>query len=328
MIPKVSIIILNWNGLEDTIECLESLKKISYPNYEVILVDNGSKGNDADILVDKYKNYIKLIRNKENLGFAKGNNIAIWQVLKEGKSDYILCLNNDITVEPNFLNELVKSAERYPEAGSIQPKMIWALHPKLIDSAGLEYSKTGFGFDRGKYESIEKYNKEEEILGGCAGACLYKTEALEDIRINGYYFNKDFFATYEDFDLALRLQWAGWKSWYCPRAVIYHFRGNTIGVKSKFTAYYRTRNQTLNLFKNLSAKFILKNLHFIVLAQIAQIGINILKGRFSLLPSIIKGRIDGYLALRKIFQKRKKIKKRVNFYELEKWFPLKWRVKI
>jgi len=108
--PKVSIIILNWNGLKDTIECLESLKKITYPNYEVIVVDNDSKGNDADILEERYKNYIRVIRNKENLGFAGGNNVAIRQVLKEEKSDYILLLNNDTIVEPNFLEELIKIA--------------------------------------------------------------------------------------------------------------------------------------------------------------------------------------------------------------------------
>lgn len=328
MNPKVSIIILNWNGLEDTIECLESLKKITYPNYEVIVVDNGSKGNDADVLEEEYGDYIKLIRNKENLGFTEGNNVAIREVINEGKSDYIMLLNNDTTVEPNFLDELVKCAKRHPEAGSIQPKMIWASQSTLIDSAGLLYSKTGFGFDRGKFELVEKYNKEEEILGCCAGACLYQTEAVKDILIDGEFFDKDFFAYYEDFDVALRLQWAGWKSWFCPKALVYHKRGAAGGIKSKLTAYYGTKNQNWNLFKNLPAKFILKNLHLILFAQVAQIGINLLKGRFLLLPSIIKGRIDGYLGFGKILKKKKRIKKRVDFSVIEKFLILKWRVKI
>lgn len=326
--PKVSIIILNWNGLNDTIECLESLKKITYPNYEVIVVDNGSKGNDADILEEKYKEYIKLIRIKENLGFAQGNNVAIREVIKEEKADYILTLNNDTIVEPDFLEELVNCAQRHPEAGSIQPKMIWALHPELIDSVGLDYSRTGYGFNRGGYEPVEKYNEEEEILGCCAGACLYKVKALEDIKIDDEYFDKDFFCYYEDFDIAFRLQWAGWKSWYCPKAIVYHLKGKTAGTKSKFTAYYRARNQICNLFKNLPISFIFKNLHLIILAQLGQIGINFLKGRFSLLPSILSGKLDGYLGLGKILKKRKKIKKRVNFSEIEKFLILKWRIKI
>lgn len=328
MNSKVSIIILNYNGLKDTIECLKSLKKITYSNYEIIVVDNGSKGNDADILEEKYKNYIKVIKNKENLGFAEGNNVAIRKVIKEGKSDYILFLNNDTFVKSNFLNKLINCAERYPEAGSIQLKMILAKFPQYIDSIGLELSKTGFGFNRGAYKDSKLYNKEEEIFGCCAGAALYKTKALKDVIFDNEIFDKDFFAYYEDFDLALRLQYAGWKSWYCPKAVVYHIRGATGGVRSKFTAYYRTRNQTWNMFKNLPIKFIIKNFHLIFLSQITQIFINLLKGRFYLLPFLIKGRIDGCLGLRKIFQKKKKIIKRVNFSEIEKWIILKWRVNI
>ncbi len=87
MNPKVSIIILNWNGLGDTIECLESLKKITYLNYEVVVVDNGSEGNDAEILEEKYRGYIKLIRNDKNYGFTGGNNIAIKWILGNSNKD-------------------------------------------------------------------------------------------------------------------------------------------------------------------------------------------------------------------------------------------------
>lgn len=328
MIPKVSIIILNWNGLKETSECLESLKKITYPNYEIIVVDNGSKGKDADILEKKYRNYIRLIRNKYNLGFAEGNNVAIRKVMQEGESNYILTLNNDTTVEPNFLEELVKCAEKHPEAGSIQPKMILARYPDYIDSVGLVLSKTGFGFNRGAYQKRTSFNKEEEILGPCAGAALYKVDALKDVMINDEIFDKDFFAYYEDFDLALRLQWAGWKSYFCPSAIVYHKKGATGGIRSKFTAYYRTRNQTWNLFKNLPSSFIFKNIHLILLAQFAQIGINLLKGRFFLLPSIIKGRLDGYFRLRRILVKKRKINKKVDFSEIEKFLILKWKQEI
>lgn len=220
MKPRVSIIILNYNGLKDTIECLETLKKITYPNYEIIVVDNGSKGSDTKILEEKYKNYIKVIRNKENLGFAGGNNVAIRKVIENGKSKYILLLNNDTTVEPNFLDELVKCAEKHPKAGSIQVKMILAKFPQYIDSIGLEFSKTGFCFNLGAYQDSRFFNKEKEILGPCAGAALYKVEAVRDIFIDNEFFDEDFFCYYEDFDVALRLRWAGWESYYCPTAII------------------------------------------------------------------------------------------------------------
>ena len=325
--PKVSIIILNWNGLKDTIECLESLKKITYSNYEAIVIDNGSKGNDADILKGKYKDYIKLIRNKENLGFAEANNIGIREVIKEGRSEYILTLNNDTTVEPNFLDELIKCAQKHPEAGSIQPKMILAKWPQYIDSIGLELSKTGFGFNLGAYQNPDLFNQEFEILGPCAGAALYKIEAIKDIMIDNEFFDRDFFCYYEDMDVALRLRWAGWKSWYCPKSIVYHKKGGTGGLKNKFTTYYVTRNQNWNLFKNLPFVFILRNFPFIFSAQIAQLGINLLKGKISLLPTLIKGRIDGYLGLATILKKRKKIKKISDFSMIEKFLSLKWRIK-
>jgi len=327
-LPKVSIIILNWNGLNDTIECLESLKKIIYPNYEVIVVDNGSKGNDADVLEEKYQGYIKVIRNKENLGFAEGNNVAIREVLKEGKSEYILTLNNDTTVEPNFLDELIKCAQKHPRVGSIQPKMILAKWPQYIDSIGLELSKTGFGFNLGGYQNPNLFNEEIEILGPCAGAALYKVEAVKDIMIDNEFFDKDFFAYSEDFDVALRLRWAGWESWYCPASIVYHKRGATGGVRSKFSTYYRTRNQVWVIFKNFPLGFIFRNIHLILLAQIAQIGINLIKGKFYLIPFILGGYFDGYLKLPQILKERKKIKKRVDFQEIEKFLTLRWRIKI
>jgi len=328
MNPKVSIIILNWNGLKDTIKCLESLKKITYPNYEVLVVDNGSKENDADILEEKYKAYIKLIKNKENLGFAEGNNVAIREILKEGNSEYILTLNNDTVVEPNFLDELIGCAKRHSNAGSIQPKMILKEFPNYIDSVGLELSKTTYGFNQGGYQPLNLFLNEEEILGCCAGACLYKAEALKDVKINDEIFDKDFFAYYEDFDVALRLQWAGWKAWYCSKAIVYHQRGATGGVRSKFTAYYGSRNQIWNFAKNIPLKFILKNIHFILISHLAHIGINVLKGRFFLLPAILKGKFDAFNGLKDIVQKKKKIKRKVDFSEIEKWFILKWRIKI
>ena len=326
--PKVSIIILNWNGLKDTIKCLESLKKITYSNYEVIVVDNGSKGNDADVLDKKYGDYIKLIRNKENLGFAEGNNIAIREIIKEGKSEYILCLNNDTKVEPNFLNELIKCSQRHPMAGSIQPKMIWGLDKRLIDSVGIKFLTSGLAFDRGKFERVEKYDREEEILGCCAGACLYRKEALQDIMINDEIFDKDFFCYYEDVDLSLRLQWVGWKSWYCPSSVVYHFWGKEGKAGSVFSVYYGMRNQIWTLYKNLPFSFIFKKIFKILFVEIVRIFINLLKGRKRKIKAIIKAEFDAYRNITRILKKRKNLKKRVNFSEIEKFFTSGWRLKV
>ncbi|GAG89310.1 unnamed protein product, partial [marine sediment metagenome] len=109
--PKVSIITLNWDGLEYTIECLASLKKITYPNYEVIVVDNGSKGNDAQVLEEKFGDYIHIIKNDMNYGSRGGVNIGMRYFLNNSNSDYLLLLDNDTVVDPEFLTEMVKVAE-------------------------------------------------------------------------------------------------------------------------------------------------------------------------------------------------------------------------
>jgi len=326
--PRVSIIILNWNGMEDTIECLDSLKKITYPNYEVIVVDNGFEGNEADFLEEKYKSYIGLIINKENLGFAEGNNVAIREIIKTKTSDYILTLNNDITVEPDFLAELIKATQRHPEAGSIQCKMVWAQDKSLIDNAGLKFFKPGLVFDRGRFKPVENYNREEEILGCCAGACLYKREALEDIRIDDDYFDKDFFCSYEDMDLALRLQWMGWKSWYCPKAIVYHQKGAATGLGSSFIIFHNRRNQIWVGIKNFPFCFLLKNLPGLLLSDIIQIGLDFLRKRpIGTIIIGMKGKFDGYFSSGKMLRKRKKIPKRVSFSEIEKFFISSWSLK-
>src|SRR4030042_2187559 len=136
MNPKVSIIILNWNGLEDTIECLNSLKKITYPNYKVILVDNGSKGNDARVLREKFGDYIHLIENDRNYGYAKGVNIGIRYALANSASEYILLLNNDTVVAPDFLNQLVKLAESDSSVGIVGPKTYYYGSSSRLESIG------------------------------------------------------------------------------------------------------------------------------------------------------------------------------------------------
>ena len=326
---KVAVIILNYNALNNTIECLESLKKVPDSDYRVIVVDNGSDKNDAAVLEDKYKNFITLIKCEENLGFAEGNNKGIQAALADKDCQYIFCLNNDAIVKADALRELVQCADKedFKEFGSFQPRMLWYYHWNLIDAAGLWYSKNGFGFSRGGFEVAEKYDKAVEIFGCCGGACLYRADAVRDVMINGDFFDRDFFAYYEDFDVAFRLQWAGWKSRYCPSSIIYHKRGETAGVRSKFTAYYGTRNQIWNLVKNVPLQSVLKNVFFILVAQLAQVAINILKGRFDILGEIFKGKRDGWLKLGKILEKREAIKKKVAPKAIEKWFIWKWRVK-
>lgn len=326
---KTYIITPDFNGTKFLDKYFKSLFNQSYEDFKIVFVDNSPNDDSINFIKYNYSeklalNKILIIENPENYGFAEANNIGIKEAFKDDECKYIVCLNNDIEAEPNFLDELIKCAESHSKAGSVQCKMIWGLKPEFIDSVGLEYSKNGLGFNRGTYESSEKYKKEEEIFGCCAGACLYKKSALEDIKINSDYFDSDFFAYYEDFDLALRLRWAGWSAWYCPLSVVYHHKGGTHDVISDFTVYHNWRNYTWNLFKNMPRIFIFKHFHLIFLSEISQIILSMLRRK----PIILKAKLDAYKNINKFLKKNKKIKKRISFDEIEQWLIMKWKTKV
>ena len=160
--PKVCVIILNWNGLEDTIECLESLKKTTYPNYEVVVVDNGSKGNDAQVLEERFADRIHLVRNDRNYGYAGGNNIGIRYALTGSVPDYLLILNNDVVVAPDFLTEMVGAAAGDEQIGLVGPKTyVYGTSDRLelawyeVDMRkGKATHVASREIDRGQYESF------------------------------------------------------------------------------------------------------------------------------------------------------------------------------
>ncbi len=323
--PETYIVTPDYNGKKFLKKYFDSLFKQTYTNFKIIFVDN-SDNNDSINYIYKFYNdkiksgHIKIIKNPENYGFARSNNIGIEESFLDDECKYIVCLNNDTEIMPDFLINLIEVAQKHPEAGSIQSKMIWGQNPDLIDSVGLEYSKNGLGFNRGAYKSIENYNDEEEILGCCAGACLYRREALEDVKICNEYFDEDFFAYYEDFDLALRLQWGAWKAWYSPEAVVYHYKAGTKGSWSDFTVYHNWRNYTWTLYKNMPRNFILRHFYLIILSEIAQILINLYRGKLI----ILKAKFDAYKNLKTSLNKKKSINRKVSFENIEKWMELKW----
>lgn len=303
-----------------------SLLQQSYTDFKIIFIDNSPHNTSIDYIKQNYsteisKHKIQIIKNPENYGFARANNQGIEEAIVDAECKYIVCLNNDTEVHKDFLEKLIATAAKHPEAGSIQPKMIWAQNPDLIDSVGLEYSRNGLGFNRGAYESVDKYQNGEEILGCCAGACLYRREALEDVKIDVEYFDEDFYAYYEDFDLALRLRWAGWSAWYDPEAVVWHYKGGTKQPLSDFTVYYNWRNYTWTIFKNLPIKFILKNFYIIISTEIAQIILNLIRRK----SVILKSKVDSYKKITYFNNKQKKIKKKISFDDLEKQFICKWK---
>ena len=238
MYPQVSIIILNWNGKKDTIDCLESLKNITYPNYEILLVDNGSTDGSVDCFREQYPE-IEIIENKENLGFAEGNNIAIRKIVKK-ETKYILLLNNDTVVDKRFLDELIKVAESNQNIGILGPTIYYYSQPNKIQSAGAKilWNKGRDSISRHNELDVGEYNKIEEVdyVSGCA--LLAKVEVFKKIGC----LNKHYFAYWEETDLCIRAHDALYKVLYVPKAKIWHKGGSTSKKTNGFIQYHMTRN--------------------------------------------------------------------------------------
>jgi hypothetical protein len=219
-LPRVSIIMLNWNSIDDTRECLESLKKITYPNYDVIVVDNGSEGDDAKLLSYEYGNQTMIISNAENLGFPEGNNVGIRQALKKG-SDFCLLLNNDTTVDPEFLTELV-SAARDPSIGVVGSKIYNYYDSNRVDSVGgdawywfMIMRNKGFEEDTGQFDSL----KDRDFV--LANSMLIKREVFERVGL----LDPDFFFGAEEYDYCIRVKRHGYRIVYVPTSKIWHKSG-------------------------------------------------------------------------------------------------------
>jgi len=216
--PRVSIVILNWNSYQVTLDCLLSLRKMDYRNFEVVLVDNGSVDESPARLQENVPE-IRLIRNATNLGFAGGCNVGIRDALCRG-TDYVLLLNNDTIVAPDFLSQLVRVAESDEKIGAVSPKILFFDHPDRLNYAGGEHRRWRlfpkvFGLRQlndGRYDKI----REVSFLTGCA--FLIKANAVRKIGV----LEEVYFHFYEDIEWTLRVLNAGYKAMYVPSAVIWH----------------------------------------------------------------------------------------------------------
>lgn len=251
MLPKVHIIVLNWNGIEDTINCLESLKRITYANHEVIVVDNASEGDDVKVLKEGYSDYISIIENEQNLGYAEGNNTGIRVALEHG-ADYVLVLNNDTVVDPDFLSYLVEFAEKDPKAGVMGPKVFYMDRPDILYYTGSRVRWfTGLPQPRGKGKRDKGQFDVPSYTDAITGSCmLIKREVLEKIGL----LPTDYFLQWEDVDFSTNARRNGFKCLYVPKAKIWHKLGASF-TKSRVgnrRLKYGVRAQLIYWYKYLS----------------------------------------------------------------------------
>lgn len=238
--PLVYIIVLTWNGKNDTLECLESLSKINYFNHKILVVDNASNDSTKEAVKSKYTD-VEYIYNLKNLRYAGGNNVGIDYALNN-HADYILLLNNDTIAEPNFLKHLINTAESNPINGIIGPKIFYYAQKNLIWYAGgkIEWWK-GWIYHRGIRElDNEKYSFriETDFVTGCC--ILIKRNVIEKIGK----LNENYYMYGEDVDFCIRASRAGFKIWFEPEAKVWHkISVSTGGHFSWFKNYNKLKSQ-------------------------------------------------------------------------------------
>ena len=318
--PLISVVILNWNGKEYLSSCIRSVREQTYPNMEMILVDNASKDGSVEVVKNLYSD-LNVIINHENLGYGGGNNRG----MTEAKGSYIFVLNSDTEIDEKCVEFLWRCMEGDQKIGVTTPKILLYDRRDMIDAAGLTVYPDGLSIGRGRLEPQGKYNQSEEVFFGSGCASLYRKEMLEEIGL----FDTDFFAYAEDTDLGWRARLAGWKAYYVPGAVVYHHHSKKFGAYSSMKAFLVERNRIWVAWKNFPLP-ILYLWPFYTLWRYFYQGIGTLirrgaSGRFGqesssflLIFILMKAYLSGLKGLPTVLRKRKEVqsKKRISNWEV------------
>lgn len=304
----VSVIIINWNGLEHLKKCLPSLYGQNYKNIEVVVVDNGSVDDSVSWLNSRYPK-VKIVENKINLGFAPANN----QGYLLAKGEFVLFLNNDTLVTKTFLIELLKILSSEKSIAAVQSKLLLMDSPTRLDSVGSFLTNTGFLYHLGVYaEDDPQYDKAMEVYSAKGACMLFKKEVLEKVKIGREVFDDRFFAYFEETDLCHRVWITGYKIRYVPSSVIYHkFGATSTKLLKPFVEYHSYKNRINSYIKNLSPIWLVKIfLPHILICEFLSV-LFLFKGKFAMSTAIQKAIFWNLTNLKETFKKRKFIQTKI-----------------
>ncbi len=327
----VSVHIVTYNSADDIADCLTAVYAQEYPVEQIVVVDNAS----ADGCADKVRTFsdtlaaqahsdqqqeagaegtlkpgvpfplMTLLQNPTNTGFAPAHN----QAIAATDTDYVLVLNPDLTLEPDYISRLIARMEANPRIGSATGKLLLKADHSLVDSTGLRMNRARRAFDRGAGELAAQWPESGIVFGVSGAAAMYSRRMIEDISVNGEFFDADFFAYKEDVDVAWRAELFGWLAYYDAEAVGYHERGwKTSGRDSKpmFIRRISYINRYKMIYKNEPARTLFSTMLYSLPYEVAAHGYMLLKE-----PKLIKAWGSFFAQRRNLKQKRKDIQARV-----------------
>ncbi len=290
-IPSVAVVVLNWNGTDDTLECLSSLALMDYPRCEIIVVDNGSQPSPRQVIHAQFPE-VTYLETATNLGYAGGNNVGIRHALAKGH-DYVFVLNNDTVVEREVLRDAVPVAEADPKIAVVgvkiiawdDPSRVWVAYGQVTYRQGLVRLIGYYGLDDGAFDT----QRDVEWVPGTA--MLFRREALETVGL----FDEEYFAYHEDVDWCTAARKRGLRVVFAPRPRIYHKGHRSSGGKGYVTPrqYLAGRNMVLYVRKHATALQLLKFIAF----QLATIPLQYVRrwmsGEQAGVASKVRGMLDA-----------------------------------
>jgi GT2 family glycosyltransferase len=318
----VSVTIVTYNSGRFIKRCLESVLEQKYPNLEVIVVDNASTDGTLDIL-EQFQHRVRLFYNDENIGFAAAQNQAIGL----SRGEWVLTLNPDVLLLKNFIQAMVEAGQIDPKAGTVCGKLLTIRasfdlpEKQLVDSTGIYFTPMLRHLDRGSQEVDNgHYLNFEYVFGATAAAALYRRQMIDDVSIDGEFFDPDFFVYREDADVAWRAQLMGWRCIYTPLARGYHVRnvlpGNRRALPPEINMH-SVKNRFLMRIKNMTPDLYRRNWFSITVRDVVVVGACLLREHTSIKAFV-------YLARnwKRVAAKRTEImrRKRVKDDYIASWF--------
>lgn len=304
--PKVTILIPNYNGKKWLAQCLPTVRKVTYPNKEILVVNNGSTDDSAQFLKKKYPS-VNVVEIKKNRGYAGANNLGV----RHAKGKYVLFLNNDTQLIPNFLEPLVEKIESDKIIGAVQPQIRHMVNKEVIDSIGSFFTFTGFLYHYGYFQNHreKKYQKELSVYS-VKGAC-FLMKRKDYLDLGGI---DESFVTYvEESDLCHRILLSGKKIIYVPQSIVYHYGGGDMHImtKSEVIIFRSFRNRFVSYVKNLGMKKLILVLPVHLFLCEMLIFMSLLRGKFKQAIASQVGVVGWIPNLFSILKQRKYIQSRI-----------------
>jgi hypothetical protein len=253
--PRVCILIVNWNRCDDLRQCLRSVVSQIDRYDQIVVVDNDSRDGSVEMVSEEFP-VVRLIETGSNLGFAEGCNRG----LAIADADWIFTLNNDAALAPGCLEAARRAArEVAADVGMLQPRIRFRDRPDRTNSTGVTIARNGAARDRDFDAPVREHDQREEIFCPTAGAALYRSDMLEQVRLSTGVFDRTYFMYFEDVDLGWRSRLAGWRAVYIPDAEITHaYQGSSSDRVSDFVGVQYRLNRIRTLAKNASCSMLLR----------------------------------------------------------------------